>query len=127
MIVNEAEDRHFRDGPLTGSSTDNAASDQWIKMIEKIRQMETNLTQFPVENTAQGIKRQSHLQSTNNAPVYETKHKNQFCIKFVTTASDIASYKKAVLLPKMKLCSYVVSIFDMIIFFSVLLIGGRSI
>ena len=81
VIVNEAEDRHFRDGPLTGSSTDNAASDQWIKMIEKIRQMETNLTQFPVENTAQRIKRQSQLQSTNNAPVYETKHKNQFCIK----------------------------------------------
>ena len=52
MIVNEAENRHFRDGFLTGSSTDNAASDQCIKMIEKIHQMETNLSQFPVEITA---------------------------------------------------------------------------
>ena len=44
MIVNEADDRHFRDGPLTGSPTDNAVSDQWIKRIQKILQMETNLT-----------------------------------------------------------------------------------
>ena len=35
VIVNEAENRHFSDGPSTGSSSSNAARrDQLIKMIE---------------------------------------------------------------------------------------------